>query len=143
MKFERLRHPFSLAEVKLPADNPDNEFPRHIKFEGIRRQALETGRNRLLVTGALFTLAFSLVAVRLVELAVVEQVAEELQAPRLAVGPEIPKVRSDIVDRSGVLLATSLPTASLYGNPRQILDPKSAALFIPRPIKMSPKNVFG
>ena len=126
MKFERLRHPFSLAEVKLPADNPDNEFPMHIKFEGIRRQALETGRNRLLVTGALFTLAFSLVAVRLVELAVVEQVAEELQAPRLAVGAEIPKVRSNIVDRSGVLLATSLPTASLYGNPRQILDPKEA-----------------
>jgi cell division protein FtsI (penicillin-binding protein 3) len=87
---------------------------------------LDTGRNRLLVTGALFTLAFIVVAVRLVELAVVEQILEESQAPRLAVGLEMPKVRSDIVDRNGVLLATSLPTASLYANPRQILDPKEA-----------------
>jgi cell division protein FtsI (penicillin-binding protein 3) len=126
MKFERLRHPFSPAEVLTPAEDPVSGFPTHIKFEGIRRQALDTGRNRLLVTGALFTLAFIVVAVRLVELAVVEQILEESQAPRLAVGLEMPKVRSDIVDRNGVLLATSLPTASLYANPRQILDPKEA-----------------
>ncbi|MDC0196454.1 penicillin-binding protein 2 [Gammaproteobacteria bacterium] len=126
MKFERLRHPFSLAEVKISAEDLDDESPTHIKFEGIRRQALETGRNRLLVTGALFTLAFIVVAVRLIELAVVEQIAEELQAPRLAVGPDLRKVRADIVDRTGALLATSLPTASLYANPRQILDPKEA-----------------
>ena len=126
MKFERLRHPFSPAEVLTPAEDSVSEFPTHIKFEGIRRQALDTGRNRLLVTGALFTLAFIVVAVRLVELAVVEQILEESQAPRLAVGLEMPKVRSDIVDRNGVLLATSLPTASLYANPRQILDPKEA-----------------
>jgi cell division protein FtsI (penicillin-binding protein 3) len=126
MKFERLRHPFSPAEVLTPAEDSVSEFPTHIKFEGIRRQALDTGRNRLLVTGALFTLAFIVVAVRLVELAVVEQILEEFQAPRLAVGLEMPKVRSDIVDRNGVLLATSLPTASLYANPRQILDPKEA-----------------
>jgi cell division protein FtsI (penicillin-binding protein 3) len=126
MKFERLRHPFSPADVIAPAEDLASEFPTHIKFEGIRRQALDTGRNRLLVTGALFTLAFIVVAVRLVELAVVEQILEESQGPRLAVGLEMPKVRSDIVDRNGILLATSLPTASLYANPRQILDPKEA-----------------
>ena len=126
MKFERLRHPFGPAEIKAPEEGSSSEFPTHVKFEGIRRQALETGRNRLLVTGVLFTLAFIVVAVRLVELAVVEQVAEEFQAPRLAVVSEIPKVRSDIIDRNGVLLATSLPTASLYANPRQILDSKEA-----------------
>ncbi|HIF58949.1 MAG TPA: penicillin-binding protein 2 [Rhodospirillales bacterium] len=112
--------------MKAPEKGSSSEFPTHVKFEGIRRQALETGRNRLLVTGVLFTLAFIVVAVRLVELAVVEQVAEEFQAPRLAVVSEIPKVRSDIIDRNGVLLATSLPTASLYANPRQILDSKEA-----------------
>jgi len=126
MKFERLRHPFSPADVIAPVEDSVSEFPNHVKFEGIRRQALDTGRNRLLVTGALFTLAFIAVAVRLVELAVVEQISEEFQAPRLAVGLEMPKVRSDIVDRNGILLATSLPTASLYANPRQILDPKEA-----------------
>ena len=126
MKFERLRHPFGPAEIKAPEEGSSSEFPTHIKFEGIRRQALETGRNRLLVTGALFTLAFIVVAVRLVELAMVEQVSEEFQAPRLAVVSEMPKVRSDIIDFNGVLLATSLPTASLYANPRQILDSKEA-----------------
>ena len=126
MKFERLRHPFGPAEIKAPEKGSSSEFPTHVKFEGIRRQALETGRNRLLVTGVLFTLAFIVVAVRLVELAVVEQVAEEFQAPRLAVVSEMPKVRSDIIDFNGVLLATSLPTASLYANPRQILDSKEA-----------------
>ena len=126
MKFERLRHPFGPAEIKAPEKGSSSEFPTHVKFEGIRRQALETGRNRLLVTGALFTLAFIVVAVRLVELAMVEQVSEEFQAPRLAVVSEMPKVRSDIIDFNGVLLATSLPTASLYANPRQILDSKEA-----------------
>jgi cell division protein FtsI (penicillin-binding protein 3) len=126
VKFERLRHPFGPAEIKAPEEGSSSEFPTHVKFEGIRRQALETGRNRLLVTGALFTLAFIVVAVRLVELAMVEQVSEEFQAPRLAVVSEMPKVRSDIIDFNGVLLATSLPTASLYANPRQILNSKEA-----------------
>ena len=126
MKFERLRHPFSPAEPIDPAADPISESPTHIKFEGIRRQALDTGRNRLLVTGALFTMAFIVVAARLVELAVAEQMSQESQTPRLAVGLKMPKVRSDIVDRNGILLATSLPTASLYANPRQILDPKEA-----------------
>src|SRR4029079_11320477 len=35
--------------------------------------------------------------------------------------------RADIVDRSGALVATSLPTASLYADPRDIIDPHEAA----------------
>ncbi len=126
MKFERLRHPFSPGNKKTSEEVTPSEFPTHVKFEGIRRQALETGRNRMLVTGALFAMAFVVVAIRLVELAVVEQVADELQAPRLAIVSELRKARSDIIDRNGTLLATSIPTASLYANPRQILDSKEA-----------------
>jgi cell division protein FtsI (penicillin-binding protein 3) len=36
--------------------------------------------------------------------------------------------RTEIVDRNGVLLAVNLTTASLYANPKIILDPKEAAL---------------
>ncbi len=126
MKFERLRHPFGPNKARIAAKDSTHEFPTHIKFEGIRRQALETGRNRLLVTGALFTLAFIVVAARLIELALADQVVEVARHSRIAVIPEIPKVRSDITDRNGILLATSLPTASLYANPRQVLDPKEA-----------------
>jgi cell division protein FtsI (penicillin-binding protein 3) len=125
--FERLRHPFSPAETNVSAAEVSSELPTHIKFEGIRRHALETGRNRLLVTGALFTLAFAVVAGRLVELAVIDQGDEELRRPRVAATSKMRKVRSDITDRNGILLATSLPTASLYANPRQVLDPKEAA----------------
>jgi cell division protein FtsI (penicillin-binding protein 3) len=35
--------------------------------------------------------------------------------------------RADIVDRNGALLATSLVQASLYANPRQVLDPAETA----------------
>jgi cell division protein FtsI (penicillin-binding protein 3) len=125
--FERLRHPFSPAETNVSAAEVSSELPTHIKFEGIRRHALETGRNRLLVTGALFTLAFAVVAGRLVELSIVDQGDEELRRPRVAETSKMRKVRSDITDRNGILLATSLPTASLYANPRQVLDPKEAA----------------
>src|SRR5690606_9931166 len=35
--------------------------------------------------------------------------------------------RAEILDRNGVMLAGNLPTASLYANPRQVLDPEEAA----------------
>src|SRR5213075_2397252 len=35
--------------------------------------------------------------------------------------------RADIVDRNGVVLATSLTTASLYANPTQVQDPDQYA----------------
>ena len=35
--------------------------------------------------------------------------------------------RADIVDRNGMVLATTVPTASLYANPRQVRAPHSLA----------------
>jgi cell division protein FtsI (penicillin-binding protein 3) len=104
-----------------------HEANRSVKSEDIRRNALETGRNRLLVTGALFTLGFFVIGFRLFELALIDEGGEKLHRPRVAATMKMRKVRSDITDRNGVLLATSLPTASLYANPRQILDAKQAA----------------
>ena len=40
------------------------------RIEGTRKQAMETGRNRLLVTGVILTLAFAAIGVRLVDLTV-------------------------------------------------------------------------
>ena len=97
--------------------------PRRI--EGIRKQALETGRNRLLVTGVILTLAFSVIGARLVDLTVFKAGNE----PRLARVDHLsqsPAGRADIVDRNGVILATSLPTAALYADPGAVLNAEEA-----------------
>src|SRR5437762_1646761 len=44
-----------------------------------------------------------------------------------AASPMLPTERADILDRNGVVLATSLATASLYANPHQISDAAEAA----------------
>ena len=40
-----------------------------IQLDGARKEALDTGRHRLVVTGVLLTMAFSVIAARLVDLA--------------------------------------------------------------------------
>ncbi|HEC91059.1 MAG TPA: penicillin-binding protein 2, partial [Alphaproteobacteria bacterium] len=96
-----------------------------VHLEGVRKQALEVGRNRLLVTGALFALAFLAIAFRLVDLTFFST-AEPAFAGASSSPPPITG-RADIVDRNGVILATSLPTQSLYANPRDIIDAEDAA----------------
>ncbi len=103
-----------------------NDAQSNVKFDGVKKQALETGRNRLLMTGVLFTMAFAVIAGRLVELAISRDAGKVYEA-RIAETVKATKVRADIVDRNGILLATSLPTASLYANPSHVLDPKEAA----------------
>jgi len=87
---------------------------------------VELGRTRLLITSALFAAAFAVVAIRLVDVTLLG----ERSASRLVdrSGSAIHHTsRADIVDRNGVLLATSLKTASLFANPHLILDAREAA----------------
>ena len=96
------------------------------RIEGARKQAMETGRNRLLVTGIVLSLAFAAIGVRLVDLTVFQAGGE----PRLAQiepNPEVASGRADIVDRNGILLATSLPTASLFADPSAVLNTQEVA----------------
>ena len=95
-------------------------------LDGTAKQALEAGRNRLLVGGALFAVAFSAIAFRLADVTVVKPAGE----PTYSVATDRPAFtagRADILDRNGVVLATSLNTASLYANPRHVLDAREAA----------------
>ena len=95
------------------------------RFEGFGKQALETGRNRLLVTAAVITIAFGGIGVRLVDLAVGG--GEGNDRATLVTQPPALVSRADIVDRNGVVLASSLPTASLYADPSEVIDPRGAA----------------
>jgi cell division protein FtsI (penicillin-binding protein 3) len=88
-------------------------------------EQLETGRNRLVVVGAVFALAFTLVGVRLVDLAVWQGSAGNQIVLDAEQRPSAN--RADIVDRNGVVLATNLTTASLFAEPRRILDAGDAA----------------
>ena len=120
----------SQTAPSTPPCNPCGLDPRDrarvVVLEGSAKQALETGRSRLKIAGLVFALAFSIIAGRLVEVTALAQA----RAPSLAAEPSgSAKLtgRSDIVDRNGKVLATTLPTASLYANPRQLRDPWQAA----------------
>ena len=88
-------------------------------------RCLELGRRRLTITGVLFLLAFMAVGGRLIDVAALGAGGE----PRLAglAATELPGRRSDIVDRNGEILATTLPAASLYADPGLVIDPEEAA----------------
>ncbi|MCB1538340.1 MAG: penicillin-binding protein 2 [Rhodospirillales bacterium] len=92
---------------------------------GARGSAVETARGRLMVMGLLFLVMFGGIAMRVTYLCLWQQGAEpRFEALRanadssavLAAG------RADIVDRNGVLLATTLDTMSLYVDPKMIND---------------------
>jgi cell division protein FtsI (penicillin-binding protein 3) len=88
-------------------------------------QVLETGRNRLVVVGAVFALAFTLVGARLIDLAVLQ--SRDISQTALNDEQRPSAERADILDRNGVVLATNLTTASLFAEPRRVLDAKEAA----------------
>ncbi|CAA6604271.1 Peptidoglycan synthase FtsI [Rhodospirillaceae bacterium LM-1] len=105
------------------------EGPVHL--EGESKTAIETGRTRLLLGGLIFVFAFSVIGVRLVDVTVIDP--ENRVRPTVSQGPaELRMERADIVDRNGQILATSLPTVSLFAHPKDIRDAKAAALGIHR-----------
>jgi cell division protein FtsI (penicillin-binding protein 3) len=105
---------------------PRTPAPDKIRIEGERKTAIETGRNRLIVAGAVFAAAFTLIAARVVDVAMLTE-STEPTLTRSVAKDERSSGRAEIVDRYGVLLATSLRTASLYANPQLVLDPEQAA----------------
>lgn len=112
-------------------DNPCR--PRHFKpapcapagTEGPAQQSLETSHTRLIITAALFCLAFLVIGARLVEVAGLKSGGQRLARGHIA--ERVETSRADIVDRNGVLLATTLVTPSLFANPKQIQDPHGVA----------------
>jgi cell division protein FtsI (penicillin-binding protein 3) len=87
--------------------------------------ALETAKSRLMVTMAIFGLAFGAVSIKLVDATVMSQGGDTGLA-QAASAHAIPASRADIVDRNGVLLASSLATASLHADPKLIINPVEA-----------------
>jgi cell division protein FtsI (penicillin-binding protein 3) len=93
---------------------------------GVARHTIDRARTRILVAGAAFLLAFLAVAARLGDLALIER-GTGTRIAHGAAGETYPGARADITDRNGVLLATSLATASLFGDARLVPNPEEAA----------------
>jgi cell division protein FtsI (penicillin-binding protein 3) len=89
----------------------------------LRRRALETARNRLLAAGLMFLVAFLVVTGRLIDLTIFDQ--GERRALSASAGESI-LGRANILDRNGQILATSLPTPSVFADPKEILDVDAA-----------------
>ncbi|MCR4378661.1 MAG: penicillin-binding protein 2 [Rhodospirillales bacterium] len=105
--------------------------PQRIRMESARKKALDLGRTRLLVTGVMFALAFSVLGARLVDLSRhgKEGVPKWRTAAQAEIAPHV-VARGNVLDRDGLILATSLPTQSLYVDPLEAygaVDPVEAA----------------
>jgi cell division protein FtsI (penicillin-binding protein 3) len=120
--------------MKVQAPRDDNPCrPRHFKpgpcapiaLDGPAKQSLDTSHTRLIIAAALFCVAFLVIGARLVEVAGFKAGESRMAHYRAAGKPEVS--RADIVDRNGVLLATTLETPSLYANPKQISQPQEVA----------------
>ncbi|HEY8962996.1 MAG TPA: penicillin-binding protein 2 [Alphaproteobacteria bacterium] len=97
---------------------------------GARGSAVETARGRLMFMGVLFVAAFSIVSLRVGYLCLLQDGAEprvEVSNAEGAKADALALGRADIVDRNGVLLATTLQTVSLYADPKFITSPETVS----------------
>ncbi|MBU6235594.1 MAG: penicillin-binding protein 2 [Alphaproteobacteria bacterium] len=96
---------------------------------GARGSAVETARGRLVFMGVMFMFVFASLTARAGYLCVLQEGGEprfetamaDQNAAAMAAG------RADIVDRNGVLLATTLQTISLFADPKLITDATAVA----------------
>jgi len=94
------------------------------------RNVLETAKNRSLVAGAAFSVAFLFIFVRLADVMVIRSLwgsstHEMTQGGTIASART--GARADILDRNGEILATHLVTGSVYANPKVIINAEEAA----------------
>jgi cell division protein FtsI (penicillin-binding protein 3) len=106
-----------------------------------RRAALERTRHRLVLAAGGFSLLFGAVVAKLTYATVLfpmapsaAEIRPEIPADPGDTTPDAPpsiadvkQPRATILDRNGQILAISLPTAALFANPKEMIDPADAA----------------
>ena len=135
---------------EIPPERPEDRD--HLRAQTVRitapdlarRAALEKTRGRLLIATLLFTGLFTAVTVKLTLATVIIPVQPHRadHTPRLPdpvtlasdpgsmpepVHDASSQTRATITDRNGQILAMSLPTASVYANPKEMIDPADVA----------------
>ncbi len=109
----------------------DSAYGSGYAAPGKMESGLAAGRNlhktvhiahsRLRYALAVFAAAFFAIVLRVADLSLLQEINENRLASR-PVSAEAVMERADILDRNGAILASNLTTASLYANPKQIID---------------------
>ena len=94
--------------------------PGQVRLEGVAKSALDMGRNRVIATGVIFSLAFLAVGWRLIDVSVFQP---NMTRARHTLPESMLATRAEIVDRNGVVLATRTPIQSLFADPREVEKP--------------------
>jgi cell division protein FtsI (penicillin-binding protein 3) len=101
-----------------------------------RRAAMEKTRARLVIAAIGFAVLFVAVVAKLADATILRPlmphrperpIADLLAPPKQSEDAGLPGQRAEITDRNGQILAISLPTVSVFADPRQIIDPVEAA----------------
>lgn len=92
-------------------------------LRGLFRMRADKGAVRILLAGGGFAVVFLGIAVRLVQLGLLPDTQTGL---RRASAADISAARPDIVDRAGIIMATDVRTASIFAEPRKIIDKDEA-----------------
>lgn len=115
-----------------------------MRIMGEKSGALDQVRGRLVLLVTLFVVFYVAIAVRLVDTTIIQGILSStdsyIGAPQAAAETDTSKFRADITDRNGVLLATSLKTASLHADPKFILNPVETAKGL---VKIFPELSYG
>lgn len=115
------------------------------KIQGERSTSLDLAHGRLVIMGVFFVLAYMLLALRALDLSVIQAhffdpESQGSQVAQSEVGASPNDARADIQDRNGVMLATTLKTYSLFVDARLIADPQGTAKAL---VKIFPDLSFG
>ncbi len=112
---------------------PQGETVRVTSPDLRRRAAMEKSRSRLVAVSAVFLLLFLAVAAKLADATLINpmkpapRVVEQFVPEPAAAAVAPPPGRASIIDANGQILAVSLPIASLYADPRQMIDTNAVA----------------
>ncbi len=118
-------------------------FNFSMRIDGERSSALDQARGRIVLIVGFILLAYIVVAGRLFDVTIIQgyfHAAEETATREDDVSKTHLARRGDIVDRNGVILATSLKTASLYADAKLMTDAEGTARQL---TKIFPNLVYG
>jgi len=115
--------------------------------ESTGQRIIEQSRLRLLCVGFFFVLCFASIAFKMVEVAVIKNPKaltvtvvdpdDEAKSEQVEIKSDSEKLsRGDIVDRNGEVVATSLMTASVFANPKELKNIPEVAHNLAQTLRM-------